>query len=246
VVRPVTPRLYRSLALADRAWRMTGGAFDPRVYGALARLGHRGASDPRPVNATIRTTERWLVREASEGAVAVTAPVDLGGIGKGLALRWALAAVARLGAPFGDSFGVMVDAGGDIVVAGTSPDDGPWLVGIEDPLGGETSLAVAAIRAGAVCTSSIRLARWTTHDGRAVHHLIDPDTGEPGGEGLVAVTVAAADPAWAEIWTKRVFLAGANRAADVARSRGLAAWWVTEAGELAMTPAARQATIWPA
>ncbi len=32
--------------------------------------------------------------------------------------------------------------------------------------------------------------RWRAPDGRLVHHLIDPSTGEPGGAGLLAVTVA--------------------------------------------------------
>jgi len=36
---------------------------------------------------------------------------------------------------------------------------------------------------------------WLAPDGRRVHHLLDPRTGEPGGDGLVAVTVAAPDPA---------------------------------------------------
>ena len=43
---------------------------------------------------------------------------------------------------------------------------------------------------------------------REVHHLIHPRTGEPGGDGLLAVTVAAPDPAWSEIWSKTLFLAG--------------------------------------
>jgi hypothetical protein len=32
--------------------------------------------------------------------------------------------------------------------------------------------------------------------------------------------------------------------AELARSRGLAAWWVADDGALAMTPAARERTLW--
>jgi hypothetical protein len=85
---------------------------------------------------------------------------------------------------------------------------------------------------------------WLDPDGRPVHHLIDPSTGAPGGAGLAAVTVAFPDPAWAEVWSKALFLEGASGIADAARRRGLAAWWVDEAGELSMTPAARQQTGW--
>ncbi len=74
-----------------------------------------------------------------------------------------------------------------------SASGGPWIVGIEDPL------AVFQIEGhGAVATSSIQRLRWV-HDGQIVHHLIDPRTGEPGGEGLLAVTAAGPDPAWAEV-----------------------------------------------
>ena len=59
-----------------------------------------------------------------------------------------------------------------------------------------------------------------------LHHLIDPRTGEPGGDGLAAVTVAGPDPAWAEVWSKALFVEGARSIAAAARSRGLAAWWV--------------------
>ena len=97
----------------------------------------------------------------------------------------------------------------------------------------------------AVATSSIRVNRWVV-DGRVVHHLLDPRTREPANDGLVAVTVVVADPAWAEVWSKALYLAGRPAIAHEARSRGLAAWWVTENGTLEMTPAARALTIWVA
>ena len=99
---------------------------------------------------------------------------------------------------------------------------------------------------GAVATSSTLVHRWTAADGRAVHHLIDPRTGEPGGAGLLAVTVAGPDPAWAEVWSKSLFLCGRDGIAALARTRGLAAWWVDADGRLEMTAAARARTIWVA
>ena len=83
-------------------------------------------------------------------------------------------------------------------------------------------------------------------DGRVVHHLLDPRTGEPANDGLLAVTVAGADPAWAEVWSKALYLAGRPVIAGEARSRGIAAWWITDDGALEMTPAARALTIWVA
>ena len=58
------------------------------------------------------------------------------------------------------------------------------------------------------------------------------------------MTVAGSDPAWAEVWSKALFLEGRRAIGDVARGRGLAAWWVATGGELRMTPAARVMTDW--
>jgi thiamine biosynthesis lipoprotein len=91
----------------------------------------------------------------------------------------------------------------------------------------------------------VRVHAWIA-DGRAVHHLVDPVTGQPGDGGLLAVTVAGRDPAWAEVWSKTLFLAGRRDIAVEARRRGLAAWWVTTDGTLEMTPAARMRTAWVA
>ncbi len=60
------------------------------------------------------------------------------------------------------------------------------------------------------------------------------------------MTVALADPAWAEVWSKVLFLGGHDTIAAEARARGLAAWWVTDDGTLEMTPAGRAMTRWVA
>ena len=139
--------------------------------------------------------------------------------------------------------GVLLDAGGDIVTVGPGPDAGAWPIGIEDPGGGE-DLAVVAVVRGALATSSIGVHRWVAPDGSIAHHLLDPATGRPGGDGLVAVTVASPDPAWSEVRTKQLFLAGSAGIGALARELGLAAWWVRDDGRLEMTPAARPMTTW--
>jgi thiamine biosynthesis lipoprotein len=136
-----------------------------------------------------------------------------------------------------------LEAGGDLVARGPGPDGDPWLVGIEDPAGRPDPLGAITVGAGALATSSVRLRSWV-HDGRTVHHLLDPRTGEPVESGLRAVTVFGPDPAWAEVWSKTLFVGGGSAIAGEARGRGLAAWWVTDGGDLEMTPAARTRTAW--
>jgi thiamine biosynthesis lipoprotein len=254
----VDARLRRALVAARRAQGLTGGRFDPRVLGDLERLDYRGAPLPGPPDHDARRrpgATPWLTVVGRRSAVAVVDPVDLGGIGKGLALRWAWRRLWA-GLTVLEGAGALLEAGGDLVARGPSPDGGPWLVGIEDPgsergmgaegadAGDRPHVAVIAVEHGAVCTSSVGVHRWRDSRGRLVHHLVDPATGEPGGAGLLSVTVASRDPAWAEVWSKTLFLEGARGIADAARLRGLAAWWVTESGSLEMTPAARPRTAW--
>jgi thiamine biosynthesis lipoprotein len=85
---------------------------------------------------------------------------------------------------------------------------------------------------------------WVAPDGAAVHHLLDPRTGRPADGGLLAVTVAHLDPAWAEIWSKALFIGGRDAIGPEARARGMAAWWVENDGSLHLTPAARAQTAW--
>ncbi len=235
---PIPWRLELALAAADRAHRVTAGRFDPRVLRDLVRLGYPGApleATPEPPSGRTR-----IVRLVRRGEVEIDEPIDLGGIGKGLALRWATTIVERNGL---DRF--LLEAGGDLVARGAGPDDGPWLVGIEDPAGGTDALAAIAVGQGAVATSSVRLRSWV-QDGRPVHHLLDPRTGEPATGGLLAVTVHGPDPAWAEVWSKSLFIEGRTEIVATARAHGLAAWWVADDGTLEMTPAARERTAWVA
>jgi thiamine biosynthesis lipoprotein len=241
---PVDRRLVRALVAADRAGRLTDGRFDARVFGDLERLGYRGV----PIGSSAvanRTGHRWLALDIRSSRVSLAVPVDLGGIGKGLALRWAMQAIERAGFT-GPRSGILLEAGGDLVGRAPAPEGGDWSIAIEDPAGSEGPKAVIRLSSGAIATSSIAINQWHDAEGRSIHHLIDPSTGQPGGDGLLAVTVAGPDPAWAEVWSKTLFLAGVGGIAALARSRGLASWWIRDDGELEMTPAARVRTLWSA
>lgn len=232
-------RLYLALSASNRAQRITDGRFDPRVLGRLEALGEL-AEVPLPVLA-VAMEQPWLQRDPRRRRVSLTVPVDSGGIGKGLALRWAVDALRRAGL---NGAGLLLEAGGDLCASGRPPEGSGWRIAIEDPAVDDDPLAVIEIDRGSVVTSSTSVRRWSAPGGRLVHHLIDPATGEPGGDGLQAVTLLAGDPAWAEVWSKSLFLAGPRRIADEARARGFATWWVEADGTLHMTPAARAVTIW--
>ncbi|MHB1501724.1 MAG: FAD:protein FMN transferase [Candidatus Dormibacteria bacterium] len=233
-------RCYCALEEAHRAYLLTKGRFDPRILADLSRMGYdrslafgtgavaTGAASPCPR----QPLPPWKPRfEPARQAVLLGGHgVDLGGIGKGLAVRWAS---QRLRGAAADH---LVEAGGDCYCAGRSPEGGAWRVGVEDPFGGSSPVAVLELTDRACATSSIRLRHWEAA-GRPVHHLVDPRTGLPGGAGLRAVTVVGDDPAVAEVWSKTLFLEGLQAVGGFADRRGLAALWISDDGALGVSAA---------
>lgn len=234
----VSPLLYAVLSRSHRAWRITGGLFDPTLLPDLERLGYRGASGWAPPQTR---SGPWLHRLPRQRQVRLSRPVDLGGIGKSWAVFQGgrrLLARLDLETPW------LLNAGGDLWAYGHGPDGAGWRIGIEHPLDPQRLIAVVCLpRGGAVATSSIARRRWQ-HQGQTVHHLLDPRSRQPGGQGLLSVTVAHTHPVWAEVWAKTLFLCGATAITGRAARLGLPAWWVTEAGALHANTPARQLTIW--
>jgi thiamine biosynthesis lipoprotein len=241
------PRLlYEAVLEAHRAYERTDGRFDPRVLGDLVRLGYDRSLrfDGGDVDISWRTgigrrPGRWRPRfrggpnpELHLGG----APVDLGGIGKGLAVRWAVRALSDGLESF------LIDAGGDCACRGPGPGGGGWRVGVEDA-DGDGLIAVLELFDQACTTSSIRVRQWKS-GGRPVHHLIDPRTGLPGGRGLQAVTVVADDPADAEVMAKALFLRGGSGIAEEARRRNLAALWTGTDRTVAESPRMSDHVLW--
>ena len=239
---------YQSVHEAWLAHRRTSGLFDPRVLAELLRFGYDHSlpfsagsvvidGDPDGDSAPGARRTPWVpgFRPGSH-QVHLGEPIDLGGIGKGLAVRWARDRL-RL-----DCDDFLIEAGGDCYCAGREPQGRPWGIAVEDPLGGE-AVAVLWLTDRACTTSSIRLRRWQV-GGRTVHHLIDPRTGEPGGAGLLSVTVVADDPASAEVDSKTLFLAGAERIASACAASAAAALWVTDDGSLGVSDTMDQYVAW--
>jgi thiamine biosynthesis lipoprotein len=238
---------YDALIAAYDAHLMTAGMFEPRVLETLTAIGYGESRLTAPPAAdAVRDLpaphqQAWSPDfDESAGAVRVGPhPIDLGGVGKGLTLRWAADSLRGNGCRT-----FLVDAGGDLVAGGAGPDGSGWRIGVEDPGGGSASVAVLRVADAACATSSTRLLRWRA-GGEEVHHLIDPRTGRSGGHGLRSVTVIAADPAEAEVWSKTLFLYGENIGPAADRER-LAALWITAEDTLDWTePMAEHLLWWP-
>lgn len=249
----VAPVCLGAIAAALEAHVVTGGAFDPRVLKTLTGLGYDRSLDflagdvkTTAVDLQAGTMTPWSPDlDAAGSRVRIgSEPIDLGGIGKGYAVRLGIAELAGLGRS------ALVEAGGDLATYGDGPDREPgeprcWRAAVEDPRGGTAPIAVLDVSDAAAATSSIRLRRWRSGD-REVHHLIDPRTGQPSDSDLLAVTVVADDTAWAEVWTKVGFLAGASDIREAMDREELAAYWVHGDGTTGFTEPMRERILWEA
>ena len=237
--------LFQALQEAFGAYERTRGVFDPRVLSDLVSMGYDASMrfdagdvslSARDEIATSRDVWRPLFR-AHKSDVWLGEAVELGGIGKGLAVRWA----SEVLAPHLSDY--LIEAGGDCYLAGRAPDGEPWRVGVEDPFGKDLPVAVLSVSDRAVATSSVRIRQWHVGE-KPVHHLIDPRTRRSGGEGLVAVTVVGADPAHAEVDSKSLFLAGRESIAGTAAAQGSAALWCDVDGVVGFSAAMRPYICW--
>jgi FAD:protein FMN transferase len=200
--RPVQvgPLLAEALATALTAAATTDGDVDPTCGQALARLGYdrdfaTARQDTSALTQPPAPAAGWHTVELDQarGVVRIPAGVmlDLGATAKALAADRAAVAIAAAA-----GCGVLVNLGGDIRVAGQSPDGG-WRVGIKDNVGftgddpaGQPGPAIV-IRDSGLATSSTGVRSWQ-RGGTRLHHIIAPRTGRPVESCWRAVSVAAA------------------------------------------------------
>jgi thiamine biosynthesis lipoprotein len=226
-----------TLTLVDHAvvaWRLSGGAFDPTVLGAVIRSGYdrsfeRLGPTPRAGHSVLGLGADDIVLSAETVTLPAGTGFDPGGIGKGLAADMVCAETMAAGAE-----GICVNLGGDVRVAGTGPDGGSWTVAVEHPRAG-TPLVLLGLADGAVATSTTLVRRWQVA-GQTRHHVIDPQTGLPSDTDLTVATVVAGQAWTAEVLAKAVLLAGSDHPFDIVASTGAEAMAVDETGGVQTTP----------
>lgn len=252
---PVSALLFEALELALGAAQITGGDVDPTLGLALELAGydrdwslltpaHAGSASqpqqqPRPApELRVRARPGWraveLVPATRTARVPVGVKLDLGATAKAWAADRAAAA-----AHAASDCGVLVSVGGDIATAGAAPADG-WRIRVTDDhrSGADAPGQTISIRSGGLATSSTAVRCWS-HDGRTMHHIIDPATGVPARSCWRTVSVAAADCAQANIATTAALVRG-SAAVDWLQELGLPARLQDHRGRVVRTG------CWPA
>jgi len=214
---------------ALEAWRLSGGAFDPTVLGAMLRAGYVRSFDelgehPPSGQSVLGIGTQDIRIEGRTVRLPPGVGFDPGGIGKGLA-----ADLVSAEAIAGGASGVCVNLGGDVRVRGTGPTTaGTWTVAIEHPWM-EEPLLLIGLTEGAVATSTTLRRRWRT-DGEPRHHLIDPQTGQASTTDINLATVVSAQAWAAEVLAKAVVLAGSAHPFDILGGTGAEALAVADDG----------------
>ena len=142
--------------------------------------------------------------------------LDLGGIGKGIALDAAARVLARHGIR-----GALLDFGGQVLAVGRPQGNGEWSIGIADPADRDTPVAVIRGADVSVATSGNGERAVEGPDG-PIGHILDPAAQRPARFDGTA-TAAAADATSADALSTGLFVMGPERGARWAEERRIAA-----------------------
>jgi thiamine biosynthesis lipoprotein len=208
----VSRELFRVVRLAALLHRRTRGTFDPAILPALEAAGYDRSFQlvqpcaAAPASPVGRPRSFKAVRLRAAGrlvALPAGMRLDLGGIGKGYAVDRAVAVMAP-------ARNYLVDAGGDIFAAGSSPAGAGWTVSVADPFSPERDVALLRLQDEALATSTTAVRRWQ-RGGSWQHHLIDPRTGRPAATDIVSASVVARTTAEAEVFAKCALIRGSEQ-----------------------------------
>jgi thiamine biosynthesis lipoprotein len=129
--------------------------------------------------------------------------LDFGGLGKGYIVDFLMNGL------FAEIAECWISAGGDLTVKGSDQDTVGWKIGVQDPNTPEREIFSVWTKGGncGIATSGIHK-RKGGQSQAAWHHLIDPRTGLPVENNILAVTLIAPDAKKADVFAKTVLVLG--------------------------------------
>ncbi len=226
-------------------YRATSGRFNPAM-GAVLCLWHEAREDGINDPANAYLPEESALKEAAEhcdpedilldfeaSTVYFVDPelkLDVGAIAKG----WAVEKVSQT-APEG----LLLSVGGNVCATGPKSADGtPWAIGIQNPDGSSDYLHTVNLEKGSVVTSGSYQRAYAV-EGKAYHHIIDPDTLYPG-ENWVSVTVVCENSGLADVLSTALFLLSQEEGQALLEVYGAQALWLDAQGNKYYSPGFRE------
>lgn len=233
----VDKRIIRMLLDAKTYYEFTGEKVNIAMGSVLA-LWHEartsGINDPvnakLPDDAALKSAAQHtdfnaVVIDEEASTVFITDPLvqlDVGAVAKG----WAVQQVAE-----NSPSGLLISVGGNVCATGPKDENNtPWVVGIQDPHGGEEYLHTLYVRHECVVTSG-DYQRTYMVDGKLYHHIIDPDTLYPS-DYWSAVTVVCTDSGAADALSTALFLLPYEQGLELLGAYNAEALWVEHDGSI--------------
>ena len=140
--------------------------------------------------------------------------LDVGAVAKG----WSVQRVAE-NAPAG----LLISVGGNVCATGPKRENTPWVVGVQNPSGGDY-LHTLYVSSGCVVTSG-DYQRCYAVDGKLYHHIIDPETLFPGTFWR-SVTIVCDDSGLSDALSTALFLLPMEEGQMLLDACGAKAMWV--------------------
>ena len=182
--------------------------------------------------AAIHTDMDCVIIDEANSTVFLSDPemrLDVGAVAKG----WAVQRVAEE-----SPSGLLISVGGNVCATGPKDEAGtPWVVGINNPDGGEYLHTIYNTDASVVTSGDYQ--RYYVVDGKPYHHIIDPDTLMPG-KLWRSVTIVCDDSGLADALSTALFLLRLEQGQALLDRCGAEALWMDIAGELHYTPGFRE------
>ena len=221
-------------------YTLTAGKVNAAMGGVL-QLWHQARNDSIdnpsaayiPAADALRTAAEHMnfdtvIIDTTASTVYISDPksrLDVGAIAKG----WSTQRVAET-APKG----LLISVGGNVCATGPKSDDGtPWVVGIQNPNGGDY-LHTLNISKGSVVTSG-DYQRFFVVDEKPYHHIIDPVTLQPSSYWR-SVTIVCDDSGLADALSTALFLLPLDEGQQLLTQCNAEAMWVDQKGELYYSP----------
>lgn len=246
--------LFRLLSLGKAMYEKTGGKVNIAM-GSVLCLWHEAREQglEHPENASLpdmealrqaaqHTDPNHIVLDEENMTVFFADPelkLDLGAVAKGYAVERVADTLAAQGAT-----GIVLSIGGNVRTIGTRPDGGIFGIGVQNPdLASDIQhIAVLGLENASLVTSG-SYQRYYTVDGKAYHHIIDPDTLMPS-EYAWAVSVVTEDSGLADALSTALFtMSIEDGKALLNQYPGTEALWVEQDGTIVYSDGLEQLLI---